>query len=82
MTFSFKPWRWSTLPLIAASVNTFVVSWKEAEEEKEEKEIFEEEDKDIVLPEADLEDDNMIKFTDLFDDDSEEENEPSLENKD
>ena len=54
----------------------------EVEEEKEEKEIFEEEDKDIVLPEADLEDDNMIKFTDLFDDDSEEENEPSLENKD
>ena len=54
----------------------------EVEEEKEEKEIFEEEDKDIVLPETDLEDDNMIKFTDLFDDDSEEENEPSLENKD
>ena len=54
----------------------------EVEEEKEEKEIFEEEDKDIVLPEADLEDDNMIKFTDLFDDDSEEENEPSLEKKD
>ena len=35
MTFSFKPWRWSTLPLIAASVNTFVVSWKEAEDKND-----------------------------------------------
>ena len=29
-TFSFSPLRWSTLPLIAASVSTLVVSWKEA----------------------------------------------------
>ena len=28
MTFSFRPTRWSTLPLIAASVRTLVVSWK------------------------------------------------------
>ena len=54
----------------------------EVEEEKEEKEVFNEEDKDIVLPETDLEDDNMIKFTDLFDDDSDDEIDPSLENKD
>jgi hypothetical protein len=25
-----KPWRWSTLPSVAASVSTRVVSWKEA----------------------------------------------------
>ena len=30
ITFSFRPSRWSTLPLIAASVSTRVVSWKEA----------------------------------------------------
>ena len=29
MTFSFRPTRWSTLPLMAASVRTLVVSWKE-----------------------------------------------------
>src|SRR3989454_2297969 len=34
MTFSFKPTRRSTLPLIAASVRTLVVSWKEAAEMK------------------------------------------------
>ena len=32
MTFSFKPSSRSTLPSIAASVSTFVVSWKEAAE--------------------------------------------------
>ena len=35
MTFSFRPTRWSTLPLMAASVRTLVVSWKEAAERKE-----------------------------------------------
>ena len=35
MTFSFKPMRWSTFPLMAASVRTLVVSWKEAAERKE-----------------------------------------------
>ena len=30
MTFSFRPRRWSTLPRMAASVSTLVVSWKEA----------------------------------------------------
>ena len=35
MTFSFRPTRWSTLPLMAASVRTFVVSWKEAAERKD-----------------------------------------------
>ena len=30
ITFSFKPWSLSTLPFIAASVRTFVVSWNEA----------------------------------------------------
>ena len=35
MTFSFKPMRWSTLPLMAASVRTRVVSWKEAADRKE-----------------------------------------------
>ena len=34
MTFSFNPARRSTLPLIAASVSTFVVSWKDAAEMK------------------------------------------------
>ena len=34
ITFSFRPTRWSTLPLIAASVRTFVVSWKEAADMK------------------------------------------------
>ena len=33
ITFSFRPTRWSTLPLIAASVRTLVVSWKDADEE-------------------------------------------------
>jgi hypothetical protein len=32
ITFSFKPSRLSTFPLIEASVNTLVVSWKEAAE--------------------------------------------------
>ena len=32
ITFSLSPIRWSTLPFIAASVRTFVVSWKEAAE--------------------------------------------------
>ncbi len=32
ITFSFSPSRRSTLPSIAASVSTFVVSWKEAAE--------------------------------------------------
>ena len=35
ITFSLRPTRWSTLPLIAASVRTFVVSWKDAAERKE-----------------------------------------------
>ena len=35
MTFSFKPWSVSTLPLIAASVKTLVVSWKDAAERNE-----------------------------------------------
>ena len=35
ITFSFRPIRWSTLPLIAASVRTLVVSWKEAADKKE-----------------------------------------------
>ena len=35
MTFSYRPTRWSTLPLMAASVRTLVVSWKEAAERKE-----------------------------------------------
>ena len=39
----------------------------------EKPEVFEEE-KDLILPEADLEEDNMIKFTDLFDDEDQEEN--------
>ena len=30
ITFSFKPFKGSTLPLIAASVNTLVVSWNDA----------------------------------------------------
>ena len=34
MTFSFRPSRWSTLPLMAASVRTLVVSWKEAADRK------------------------------------------------
>ena len=32
ITFSFKPWSTSILPLIAASVRTLVVSWNEAAE--------------------------------------------------
>ena len=35
ITFSFKPIKWSTLPLIVASVRTFVVSWNEAADKKE-----------------------------------------------
>ena len=35
MTFSFSPFSRSTLPSIAASVSTFVVSWKEAAERKD-----------------------------------------------
>ena len=35
MTFSLRPRRWSTLPLIAASVRTRVVSWKLAAEMNE-----------------------------------------------
>ena len=35
ITFSFKPLSGSTLPLIAASVRTRVVSWKEAADMKE-----------------------------------------------
>ena len=34
MTFSLKPRRWSTLPSVAASVRTRVVSWKRAAEMK------------------------------------------------
>ena len=30
ITFSFKPWSLSTLPFIAASVRTLVVSWNDA----------------------------------------------------
>ena len=30
ITFSFSPRRWSTIPLIAPSVRTLVVSWKDA----------------------------------------------------
>ena len=35
MTFSFRPASGSTLPLMAASVRTRVVSWKEAADRKE-----------------------------------------------
>ncbi len=35
MTFSLRPRRWSTLPLMAASVSTRVVSWKLAAEMNE-----------------------------------------------
>src|SRR5690625_8005776 len=35
MTFSFRPSSWSRLPLIAASVSTLVVSWKEAADNQE-----------------------------------------------
>ena len=35
ITFSFRPSRWSTLPLMAASVSTLVVSWKEAADRKD-----------------------------------------------
>ncbi len=35
ITFSFRPISGSTLPLIAASVRTFVVSWKEAADRNE-----------------------------------------------
>ena len=35
ITFSFRPISGSTLPLIAASVRTLVVSWKEAADRKE-----------------------------------------------
>jgi hypothetical protein len=34
MTFSLSPSKWSTLPAVAASVSTFVVSWKDAAEIK------------------------------------------------
>ena len=34
-TFSFNPLRLSLLPVVAASVNTLVVSWNEAAETKE-----------------------------------------------
>ena len=34
MTFSFNPSSMSTFPSIAASVNTFVVSWNDAAEMK------------------------------------------------
>ena len=35
MTFSFKPFKVSTFPRVAASVNTFVVSWNDAADIKE-----------------------------------------------
>ena len=35
ITFSFSPFRRSVLPSSAASVSTFVVSWKEAAERNE-----------------------------------------------
>ena len=35
MTFSFKPWSSSVLPLIAASVKIRVVSWKDAADKNE-----------------------------------------------
>ena len=35
ITFSLRPSRLSTFPLIEASVNTLVVSWKDAAETKE-----------------------------------------------
>ena len=35
ITFSFKPDKGSTLPLIAASVNILVVSWNDAADKKE-----------------------------------------------
>src|SRR5574344_2694800 len=35
ITFSFKPFNSSVLPLIAASVNTLVVSWNDAADKKE-----------------------------------------------
>src|SRR5438445_10356514 len=35
MTFSFRPRRWSTLPLMLASVSTRVVSWNDAAEMNE-----------------------------------------------
>ena len=35
ITFSFRPARRSILPSSAASVSTFVVSWKEAADRKE-----------------------------------------------
>ena len=34
ITFSFNPNKWSSLPFIAASVNTLVVSWNEAADKK------------------------------------------------
>ena len=34
ITFSFSPTSWSTLPSIAASVSTLVVSWNDAAEMK------------------------------------------------
>ena len=34
-TFSLRPLKWSTLPVVAASVRTLVVSWKEAAEMKD-----------------------------------------------
>ena len=44
MTFSFRPTRWSTLPLMAASVRTLVVSWNEAADRKESVDAFVEKD--------------------------------------
>ncbi len=35
ITFSLSPIKWSSLPFIAASVNTLVVSWKEAADKNE-----------------------------------------------
>ena len=52
--------------------------YEDSTDEEEPIEI-EEEPKDLILPEMDLEDDNMIKFTDLFED--EELPEDSLEDK-
>ena len=55
ITFSFRPRRLSTLPLMAASVRTLVVSWKDAAEMNEsvESEAFVMPSR-IGLPEAGL----------------------------
>ena len=34
ITFSFKPFKWSTFPRRAASVNTLDVSWNDADDKK------------------------------------------------